>query len=188
MKTEASKTEPIHPFEAAGLGLAPFRFIGLEAQDKLYGKVILNRAEYERTGIAVTTAPGGSCAYCGQYIVVMYRVRSSDGRTFHVGCDCVEKCAKAAAGTDAERDLARLRTAVRAAKSARDRTARTARKALRQAELAATADGRHGDLLVRLDAAAETCAAFADMAKSLRSGKVERLSERQLAWLDRVAP
>jgi hypothetical protein len=179
-------TTTIHPFEAAGLGLAPFRFIGLEAQDLCYGEAILNRAEYERTGIAITTAPGGSCAYCGQYIVVMYRVRSSDGRTFHVGCDCVEKCAKASAGTDSERDMARLQSAVRAAKRARDRELRAGRKARRQAELAASAESRHGELLARLDRAAESHGAFADMATALRAGKAESLSERQLAWLDRV--
>ena len=80
-----------HPFEAAGLGKAPFKFIGIEAQDLRYGRAILNRAEYEKTSIAVETKPGDSCAYCGQYIVNMYNVRSADGRTFHVGSDCIEK-------------------------------------------------------------------------------------------------
>lgn len=80
-----------HPFERAGLGLAPFRFVGMVEQDKAYGEVILNRAEFQATGVAVTTKPGGSCAYCGTYIVNMYNVRSADGRTFHVGNDCVER-------------------------------------------------------------------------------------------------
>lgn len=80
-----------HPFEVAGLGQAPFRFIGMHEQDRRYGESILNRAEYERTGVAVTTKPGGSCAYCGTYILNMYNVRSSDGRVFHVGSECIEK-------------------------------------------------------------------------------------------------
>lgn len=80
-----------HPFEAAGLGKAPFKFIGMEEQDLRYGKAILNRAEYEKTGIAIETKPGGTCAYCGQYILNMYNVRSADGRVFHVGSDCIEK-------------------------------------------------------------------------------------------------
>jgi hypothetical protein len=81
----------IHPFEAAGLGKAPFRFVGMVEQDTLYGEVILNRAEWERTGIAMTAKPGGSCAFCGNYILHMYQIKSADGRRFHVGCDCVEK-------------------------------------------------------------------------------------------------
>jgi hypothetical protein len=80
-----------HPFEKAGLGKAPFRYVGIDAQDLMYGQAILNRAEYEKTGIAVTTKPGGSCAYCGNYIVNMYNVLSSDGRKFHVGSECVNK-------------------------------------------------------------------------------------------------
>lgn len=81
----------IHPFELAGLGKAPFRFVGMESQDMAYGERILNRAEFNRTGIALTTKPGGTCAYCGTYILNMYKIESADGKRFHVGCDCVEK-------------------------------------------------------------------------------------------------
>ena len=84
-------TETTHPFTRAGLGQAPFRFVGVEVQDLCYGQAILNRDEYERTGIALTTAPGGSCAYCGTYIVNMFRVESADGHKFHVGSDCIAK-------------------------------------------------------------------------------------------------
>lgn len=52
----------IHPFERAGLGKAPFRYVGMVAQDLCYGQAILNRAEHEQTGVAVTTKPGGTCA------------------------------------------------------------------------------------------------------------------------------
>lgn len=83
----------VHPFERAGLGKAPFRYVGMVAQDRCYGEAILNRAEYEKTGVAVTTKPGGSCAYCGTYIVNMYNIVSVDGHVFHVGSDCVEKTA-----------------------------------------------------------------------------------------------
>lgn len=84
-------TNTVHAFEKAGLGKAPFRFVGAIQQDLCYGEAILNRAEFERTGIAITTKPGGSCDFCGQYIVNMYQIESSDGRRFKVGCDCVEK-------------------------------------------------------------------------------------------------
>lgn len=81
----------VHPFERNGLGKAPFRFVGMGQQDRLYGEVILNRAEYQRTWIALTTTEGGTCAYCGTAIKKLYNVESSDGKTFHVGCDCIMK-------------------------------------------------------------------------------------------------
>lgn len=84
-------TNSTHPFEAARLGKAPFKFIGMHEQDLCYGQAILNREEFQRTGVSVTTKPGGSCAYCGNYIVNMYNVRSADGQVFHVGSECIEK-------------------------------------------------------------------------------------------------
>lgn len=108
----------IHPFERAGLGKAPFRYVGMAAQDLCYGQAILNRTEYEQTGVAVTTKPGGSCAYCGTYIVNMYNIRSADGREFHVGSDCVEKTgdAKLVAGMKAEaRKAAKAKRVAKAA-------------------------------------------------------------------------
>lgn len=89
--TNIKDSNQVHPFEKAGLGLAPFRFVGMAQQDRRYGEVILNRAEYEKTGIALTTKPGGTCAYCGTAIVNMYDIVSSDGKKFHVGCECVNK-------------------------------------------------------------------------------------------------
>lgn len=109
-------TQNSHPFETAGLGQAPFRFVGMAKQDMLYGEVILNRAEYERTGIALTTKPGGTCAYCGTHIVNMYDIQSADGRRFHVGSDCVAKIADAA-----------LVSAVRRASLKADRVKRAAK-------------------------------------------------------------
>lgn len=77
-----------HPFETAGLGLAPFRFAGMVVQDVAYGEAVIGGRE---SGCLVTTKRGGSCDYCGTYIVNMYRVRSADGRTFKVGADCAAK-------------------------------------------------------------------------------------------------
>jgi len=182
--TTATAKTIIHPFEARGLGQAPFRFVGMVEQDLCYGEAILNREEYQRTGIALTTKPGGSCAYCGTYIVNMYRVRSADGREFHVGCECVEKVAKAAAGTAHERETAALLAPIRRAKNARAKALRTARGAAKAAELAATAEQRHGELLARLDRADHP--AFQRMAEDLRNGRVANLSPRQIAWLEQT--
>lgn len=110
---------PMHPFERAGLGKAPFRYVGMEAQDLCYGEAILNRAEYERTGIRVTTKPGGSCAYCGQYIIQMFNIESADRKRFHVGSDCVRKIALDDAALAKKVDTA-ARKAARAKRHARE--------------------------------------------------------------------
>jgi hypothetical protein len=122
--TQANAADTIHPFERAGLGKAPFRFVGMEKQDLCYGERILNRAEYERTGISLTTKPGGTCAFCGTYILQMCNIVSADGRKFHVGCDCVELAGDA-----------KLVRKVKAAKRAADRVKRAARADSVKAEL-----------------------------------------------------
>lgn len=77
----------VHAFEQRGLGKAPFVFVGVVDQQIKYGqRVIGNVGSCE-----VTTKPGGTCAYCGTYIVDMYNIRSADGNTFHVGSECVMK-------------------------------------------------------------------------------------------------
>lgn len=83
MSTETT----IHCFEAAGLGKAPFSYEGVVHQDMAYGERILGTIG----GCMMTTKPGGTCDYCGTYIVNMFRVRSADGKTFKVGCDCIRK-------------------------------------------------------------------------------------------------
>jgi hypothetical protein len=184
--TQTTANTNLHPFERAGLGKAPFRFVGIESQDLAYGQVCLNREEFDRTGILLSTKPGGTCAYCGASILVMFNVESSDGQRFHVGCDCVEKCARAAAGTDQERELARLLRPIRDAKNARSRELRAAREAATKARLATTAADRHGALLARLDAAAAEHPAFGRMAADLRAGKAANLTAPQIAWLERT--
>jgi hypothetical protein len=68
----------IHPFEAAGLGTAPFKFVG----------------SWRSIYVACQGAPaqpGSSCDYCGQSISDVYDILSADGKRFHVGSDCVMK-------------------------------------------------------------------------------------------------
>lgn len=77
--TNASEVgSTVHCFERAGLGKAPFAFQG----------------SHERTYQACPGAPiqpAGTCAYCGQGIRYCFIIRSSDGKLFEVGSDCVEK-------------------------------------------------------------------------------------------------
>jgi hypothetical protein len=77
-----------HPFETAGLGKAPFRFAGMAQQDRVYGQIVSARMA---NGLEITTKPGGTCAYCGQAILRICRVKSADGREFGVGVDCARK-------------------------------------------------------------------------------------------------
>ncbi len=79
--------EKVHVFEAAGLGIAPFRFVG--HHEERGGKVI------ELDGVTVTVGspgqPMGTCAYCGTGIAICCEIESSDGKKFVVGSDCVLK-------------------------------------------------------------------------------------------------
>jgi hypothetical protein len=70
----------LHPFERAALGRAPFRYAGYSENAVKVGDEV---------------RPGGSCDYCSAAIRHQFHVRSADGRTFKVGCDCVEKLGRA---------------------------------------------------------------------------------------------
>lgn len=86
MNTHA--TDPaIHKFELSGLGKAPFRIMGCEEKR---GPI---RSSHNGAEVSVG-APGqpmGTCDYCGQGIAICWNIRSSDGKTFIVGSDCVAK-------------------------------------------------------------------------------------------------
>lgn len=89
-------TLDIHPWEKAGLGKAPFRFVGVT----------------EKTYTACPGAPAvpaGTCDYCGNGILYCYGIRSADGKEFVVGCECVRKLDKNALVNATEFDKARLK-------------------------------------------------------------------------------
>lgn len=110
----AATVATIHPFQAAGLGLAPFRYIGQVHQDIAYGQAVVNSTEFRAGGPMVTTQPGGTCAYCGHYILHMFNVKSVDGRTFHVGSDCIAKVG----GPELARKVAKVVSANRKTRAA----------------------------------------------------------------------
>lgn len=68
----------VHKFEAAGLGLAPFKVSGFEVM------------KYQACHGA-PVQPGSSCDYCGTGIMNVYFITSADGKRFKVGSDCVAK-------------------------------------------------------------------------------------------------
>ena len=63
---ELSSTDFMHPFERAGLGVAPFQFVGAE-----------NKA--------------GTCHFCFRPLASLFHIQDVNGKIFHVGCDCVKK-------------------------------------------------------------------------------------------------
>lgn len=87
MSTAIATIEKVHPFEKAGLGKAPFQYVGMVYQEISHGQRVVGSVG----GCEMTTKPGGSCAFCGKYIVNMFDVESADGHRFHVGCDCIRK-------------------------------------------------------------------------------------------------
>lgn len=70
--------QKVHQFELAGLGAAPYKFIG--ARENLFVAFV-----------GAPPKPGGSCDYCGQGIRWEYWLQAADGRKFKVGCDCIMK-------------------------------------------------------------------------------------------------
>lgn len=79
----------IHVFERAGLGIAPFRIIGVG--DKV-GPI---RYTDPKTGVTMECGspgqPMGVCKFCGTGIRECWTIKSSDGKVFDVGCECVRK-------------------------------------------------------------------------------------------------
>lgn len=77
MKTDNQANVGKHAFEVAGLGLAPFRFVGASENVITYPDG--------------TQKAGGSCDYCGTGIRLECHVKSADGKAFKVGCNCIAK-------------------------------------------------------------------------------------------------
>lgn len=83
--------ETIHCFEKRGLGKAPFKFVGVFE----IPPASLAAANPEAYNAALRMMPRGfrcgTCNYCGMAIMTNCLVRSSDGKTFAVGSDCILK-------------------------------------------------------------------------------------------------
>lgn len=76
--------DTIHPFEAAGLGKAPFTFLGVEEK---VGPITLPNG----TQVGAQGQPMGCCDYCYTGIRYEYIIRSADGQVHKVGCECIRK-------------------------------------------------------------------------------------------------
>jgi hypothetical protein len=83
--------EKIHVFEAAGLGKAPFKVVGLAIlPDPSLGEH--NPDAYQNALRALPKdVPVGVCRYCGTALKNNYIVQDATGRKFAVGSECVAK-------------------------------------------------------------------------------------------------
>ena len=74
----------LHVFTRSGLGLAPFRCVGVY-QD-IGPKTMADGSQVGSEGQAM-----GTCAHCGTGIADCYQIKSADGKVFSVGSSCVNK-------------------------------------------------------------------------------------------------
>lgn len=92
----------LHPFENAGLGEAPYRFLGV------------NENWFCVPGVPDSRKPGSSCDYCSTGIAYEFWCESADGKRFKVGCDCIRRCnQKDKFESDVERETHRLQNKLR---------------------------------------------------------------------------
>lgn len=106
----------IHPFQRAGLGLAPFKFAGF-------------RESVYQACSGAPVQPGSSCDYCGTGIRYVCDIVSADGKRFKVGCDCVQKIndERNEARSLDNSDIAKLARKVKEAKKEHERVKRIAK-------------------------------------------------------------
>jgi hypothetical protein len=149
---KVEKVYDVHPFEAAGLGRAPYRVVGVTE-----GERGPRRSTDPKTGITTEVgAPGqllSVCAFCSQPIAEVWIVADAGGSRFTVGCKCVEKTDAKLASDPAALNAAKAlrRKARKRAAEAREERARRLLddEAVRDA-LRATKAGR-GDALGYVD-------------------------------------
>lgn len=69
----------VHPWEARGLGTAPFRYVGAARTVNVIG------------AMSAVVQPAGSCAYCGAALTYSCYIKDANGAQFTVGDTCVER-------------------------------------------------------------------------------------------------
>ena len=106
-------TTHVHKFEIAGLGQAPFQFIGMTESR---GPIRHANPDGTVTEIGAPGQPMGTCAYCGQGIAYLCAIRSADGRTFVVGSDCVLKVGDKGLVNTVKREVNRTKRAKQVAR------------------------------------------------------------------------
>jgi len=90
MSTNEQQEVRQHRFETAGLGKAPFRYVGF-TERRGPEKILDANGNWNGLECGAPGQPMGTCDYCGQGIAICCEIVSSDGKRFVVGSDCVEK-------------------------------------------------------------------------------------------------
>ena len=148
-----------HPFEAAGLGRAPFRCLGVFQlpSQALAGQ---NPEAYNNALRMMPRGFGcGTCAFCGIGIMNNYLIRSADGRTFAVGCDCVAKTADGKLITKVEAEQRRIERERRRAKAADARQVWADARRAKAQTARAEQDAREAAEAAKREAARGACTA-----------------------------
>jgi hypothetical protein len=115
-----------HPFERSGLGLAPFKFVGMTEE---VGPIRTQIAPGVTAEVGAPGQPMGTCKYCGQGIRYACHILSADGKRFTVGSDCVAKLS-----LESNRDSALISAVDKAVRERKNELARTRKEAKRRAE------------------------------------------------------
>lgn len=113
----------IHPFELAGMGTGPYTFVGIHdiaearehAMNHMGGTHMADHPNLE--------AGLGTCCNCGHAINIVCIVKSSDGRLWGVGSDCVLKADDQSLGDATKVAVARRKKSIAAAKKEAKRRA-----------------------------------------------------------------
>ena len=161
----------LHPWTKAGLGDAPFRFVGYyESRGPI-------RCD-DGSEVGAPGQPMGTCDYCGQGIAHVFVVESKDSKRSNVGQDCIRRL-----GSDG--------TTLRAAAvRARRDVERTKRIRATAAEVAARRAEREAyEAAVAADLRATTLAAHPGLAEALRCDhKIVREIAKHFAHCGRISP
>ena len=83
-------TNNVHPFEMSGLGLAPFRFVGVWTQPTI-DEGGNNIEAYNLDMRHKPECCQFMCAHCGTAIMVHCIIENSAGKRYAVGQDCIRK-------------------------------------------------------------------------------------------------
>jgi hypothetical protein len=107
-RKEASGPAPesIHVFEKAGLGKAPYQFLGVEHR---VGPIKIGEENGVETWAGAPGQPMGVCAFCGTGIADCFYLKSADGKRFYVGCDCIGRAGDAGLKKIASREISKKR-------------------------------------------------------------------------------
>lgn len=184
---DTTATVKTHPFTTAGMGPAPFRFVGACSipSNWLAGE---NPSAYNA---ALSALPRhlkgglGTCCHCGMAIMNVFIVRNADGDEYGVGCDCIEKVGDMKVVPAMKLAKAKMEREKRRAKA---EAKRVAREAARKAEREAYAASPEG-IAAAAAAEAERQAEIARRAaiQAVTGPLAERLKDGRGGFCDSVA-